>query len=168
MRINQKMSRLLEEFPVSNLGDEDIPPIFLEVVNEGWSYTANGARVLTGLIPDVASSYFDLLQEETSINGRGMTDYDLPQTGSARTVTLLRRCFSYAFACLREAEKAFGDQGVRAYVSLSLGGVNEDMMTANVTFCTPHPSVPPYIRELERVQNEAVAELALGDRRIWA
>ncbi|HET6356383.1 hypothetical protein [Streptomyces sp.] len=161
------MSELLQEFPVVDLKDEDTPPMFLEVKREGWSYTPNGARVLTGLIPDVAAPYFDVLQEETSINGRGMIDYDLPPTGPERTGTLLQRCLSYAFGALDMANKAFGDQKVRAYVSLSLGGGDDDTMTANVTFCTTDPNVAPYIRDLENVQNEAIIELSLDDRSLW-
>ncbi|NUK05788.1 hypothetical protein [Streptomyces lunaelactis] len=165
--MNQKMSELLHEFPVTDLKDEDIPPMFLEAMREGWSYTPNGARVLTGLIPDVASPYFDVLQEETLINGRGMIDYDLPPTGPERTGSLLKRCLSYAFGVLDEASKAFGDQEFRAYVSLSLSGSNDDTMTANVTFCTTNPSIEPYVRDLESVQNEAIVELSLEDRNVW-
>ncbi|MGW1493810.1 hypothetical protein [Streptomyces sp. NPDC002402] len=161
------MSELLQEFPVADLKDEDIPPMFLEVMRAGWSYTPNGARVLTDLIPDVTSPYFDVLQEETSINGRGMIDYDLPPTGPERTGTLLKRCLSYAFGALDEASKIFEDREVRAYVLLSLGGSNDDTMTANVTFCTNDPNVAPYIRDLENVQNEAIIELSLGDRSLW-
>lgn len=42
MRMNQRMSELLREFPVTDLKDEDIPPVFLEVKREGWFYTPNG------------------------------------------------------------------------------------------------------------------------------
>ncbi|MGA5419452.1 hypothetical protein [Streptomyces lavendulocolor] len=161
------MSSLLEEFPPGDLREEDIPPMFSEVKEEGWSYTPNGARVLTGLIPENTPTYFDVLQEETSINGRGMIDYDLPATGTERTRILLKRCLSYSFACLNEARKRFGDQEVKAYVSLSVGGCDDATMTAYVTFCTPNPNTAPYVRELENVQNEAIMELSLEDRDAW-
>lgn len=96
-----------------------------------------------------------------------MIDYDLPPTGSERTAALLQRCLSYAFGALDEASKAFGDQEIRACVSLSLGGSDDDSMTANVTFCTNDPNVAPYIRDLGNVQNEAIIELSLGDRSLW-
>ncbi|MFI6015383.1 hypothetical protein ACIBAG_42605 [Streptomyces sp. NPDC051243] len=161
------MSKLLTEFPISSLGDEDIPAMFLEVKRAGWSYTPNGARVLTALIPEVTYTYFDVLQEEASINGRGIVDCDMPTAEPERTALLLRRCLSYAFGALCEASKYFGDQEVMAYISLSLGGVNDDTMTANVTFCTKNPNVAPYIRDLEQVQNEAIVELSLEDRNFW-
>ncbi|MER7106239.1 hypothetical protein [Streptomyces sp. NPDC000229] len=165
--MNSLMSSLLEDFPLTDLRDEDIPPMFSEVKEEGWSYTPNGARVLTGLLPENHSPYFDVLQEETSINGRGMIDYDLPATGAERTEALLRRSLSYAFACLGKAGERFGDQEVKAYVSLSLGGCDDDTMTAYVTFCTPNPNAAPYVRDLENVQNEAIIELSLEDRDAW-
>ncbi|MCX4716969.1 hypothetical protein [Streptomyces virginiae] len=167
MRTNEKMTRMLAEYPVSELTDRDIPPMFHEVAVEGWSYTPNGARVLTGLVPELAGSYVDVLQEETSINGRGMIDYDLPAAESDRTGPLLRRCLAYVFACLVEAERKFGDQEVRSYVILSLGGEDDDLLTATVTFCTHNPDALPYIRDVENVQDAAVAELALNDREGW-
>jgi hypothetical protein len=164
MRINRKMIELLTEYPIDDLTEADIPPMFLEVVREGWSYTPNGARVLRGLLPISTASYGDLLQEETSINGRGMVDYDLPRNPAERNNILLRRCFAYAFSCLDRASEEFNDKDVRGYVSLSMGGVHDDVMTANVTFCTPNPNSPPYISNLESVSNEAIAELSVDDR----
>ncbi|KQX49669.1 hypothetical protein ASE09_22535 [Streptomyces sp. Root66D1] len=52
---------------------------------------------------------------------------------------------------------------MRAYVSLSLGGLDDDLLTAQVTFCTPLPDTAPYIADLERVEDAAVAELSVGD-----
>ncbi|MER6444619.1 hypothetical protein [Streptomyces venezuelae] len=167
MKRNDRMARLLAEFPAGELTDDDVPPVFREVVAGGWSYTPNGARVLNGLVPESAGSYFDLLQEETSINGRGMIDYDLPVAESERTGPLLRRCLAYAFACLVEAEREFGDQDVRSYLVLSLGGADDDLLTATVTFCTHHPNVAPYIRDIENVRDAAVAEIALSDLGVW-
>ncbi|MCX5175804.1 hypothetical protein [Streptomyces virginiae] len=167
MKRNDKMSRLLAEFPVGELTADDVPPMFREVAAEGWSYTPNGARVLSGLVPELTRSYGDVLQEETSINGRGMTDHDLPAAESERSGPLLRRCLAYAFACLVEAERRFGDQDVRAYLILSLGGANDDLLTATVTFCTHQPNAAPYVRDIENVQDAAVAELTSSDRGSW-
>ncbi|PWK74619.1 hypothetical protein BCL76_101353 [Streptomyces sp. CG 926] len=167
MKTNEKMARMLAEYPAEELTDRDVPPMFREVAAEGWSYTPNGARVLFGLVPEFTSSYFDVLQEETSINGRGMIDHDLPPAESERTGPLLRRCLAYAFSCLVEAERKFGDREVRSYVILSMGGVDDDLLTATVTFCTHDPNVDPYIRDVEGVQDAAVAELTLDDREGW-
>ncbi|MGW5422690.1 hypothetical protein [Streptomyces sp. NPDC003943] len=163
--------RMLLADALTGLSSSDIPPMFQEVVEQGWSVTGSGARVLTGLRPDPAGSYFDRLAEETTVNGRGMTDYDLPAepaAASQRTKVLLRRCLVYAAACLRAARDHFGDDAVRGYVSLSLGGLDDDLLTAQVTFCTPLPGTPPYIADLEQVQDAAVAEVSVRDCSGWA
>ncbi|MFF3624766.1 hypothetical protein [Streptomyces sp. NPDC002467] len=163
MKKNPKMTALLAEHPLAELTDEDIPYLFRQVKEKGWTYTPNGSRVLTGLIPKTVPPYVDVLQEETWINGRGMTDRDLPRAESERTGPLLRRCFAYAFACLVEAERRFGDQDALAYVILSLGGLDDDLLTATVTFCTRDLNTRPYIPDIENVQDAAVAELTLSD-----
>ncbi|MFF9849421.1 hypothetical protein [Streptomyces litmocidini] len=160
------MRKLLADADLAGLSSSDIPPMFQEVVERGWSVTGSGARVLTGLRPDTAGSWFDRLAEETTINGRGMTDHDLstePAATDVRANVLLRRCLAYAAGCLRAARDHFGDDEVRAYVSLSLGGLDDDLLTARVTFCTPLPDTAPYIADLERVQDAAVAELSVRD-----
>ncbi|MFD9723621.1 hypothetical protein [Streptomyces sp. NPDC059072] len=158
------MTRLLSDHPLAELTDEDIPPSLRRVKEKGWSYTPNGSRVLTGLIPKATPPYVEVLQEETWINGRGMPCHDLPRAESERTGPLLRRCFAYAFACLVEAERRFGDQEVLAYVILSLGGLDDDLLTATVTFCTRDPNTKPYIFDIENVRDAAVAELTVSDR----
>ncbi|CAL9495391.1 hypothetical protein SUDANB120_03337 [Streptomyces sp. enrichment culture] len=165
MRTNQRMRNLLADADLTGLSSSDIPPMFREVVERGWSVTGSGARVLTDLRPDPAGSYYDRLAEETTVNGRGMTDYDLPADlgGGERANVLLRRCLAYADACLRAARDHFGDDVVRAYVSLSPGGLDDGLLTAQVTFCTPLADTPPYIADLEQVRDAAVAELSVGD-----
>ncbi|GGT24181.1 MULTISPECIES: hypothetical protein [Streptomyces] len=131
MRTNQRMRNLLADADLTGLSSSDIPPMFREVVERGWSVTGSGARVLTDLRPDPAGSYYDRLAEETTVNGRGMTDYDLPADlgGGERANVLLRRCLAYADACLRAARDHFGDDVVRAYVSLSPGGLDDGLLT---------------------------------------
>lgn len=168
MRSNSRMKALLEETDLRKLGSQDIPPMFREVAERGWSTTAGGARVLTDLRPEGPAEYFDRLAEETTVNGRGMTDYDLPTAAHERTPLLLRRCLAYICACLRAAEKEFGDSEVKGYLSLSFADTEDALLTANVTFCTPLPDVPPYIADLEQVENEAVAEISVEDCRLWS
>ncbi|SCK42841.1 hypothetical protein YUYDRAFT_05328 [Streptomyces sp. ScaeMP-e48] len=103
--------------------------------------------MLAELRPEVTGTYLDRLVEETTVNGRGMTDYDLPAAPHERTPLLVRRCLAYACACLREAQEEFGDGQVKAYVSLSIADTEEGLLTSNVTFCTPfsgarQPGVP--------------------------
>ena len=59
-----------------------------------------------------------------------ISDHDLPAepaTADERATVLLRRCLAYAAGCLRAARDAFGDDAVRAYVSLSPGGLDEEL-----------------------------------------
>ncbi|MCR8946292.1 MULTISPECIES: hypothetical protein [Streptomyces] len=161
------MREILRTTEVTNLSDQDIPPMFREVVERGWSVTAAGGRVLTDLRPETSGTYVDRLAEETTINGRGMTDYDLPAAPGERTPLLVRRCLAYVCACLRKAQEEFRDTQVKAYVSLSFADTEEALLTSNVTFCTPLPDVRPYIPNLEAVTDAAVAEISLEDCSAW-
>ncbi|MFJ6806088.1 hypothetical protein ACIQRK_08610 [Streptomyces anulatus] len=157
------MREILRTTDVTEVSVRDIPPVFLEVVERGWSFTAAGGRVLTGLRPEAPGTYVDRLAEETAVNGRGMTDHDLPAAPDERMPLLVRRCLAYVCACLRTAREEFGDTQVRAYVSLSYAGTEDALLTSNVTFCTPLPDVRPYIPDLEVVTDAAVAEISLED-----
>lgn len=161
MRSNPRMREILRTTDVTGLSDRDIPLMFREVVERRWSLTAAGGRVLTDLRPEAPGTYVDRLAEETTINGRGMTDHDLPAAPDERTPLLVRRCLAYAFACLRKAQEEFGDTQVKAYVSLSFADTEEALLTSHVTFCTPLPDVRPYIPDLEAVTDAAVAEISL-------
>ncbi|CAH9416007.1 MULTISPECIES: hypothetical protein [Streptomyces albovinaceus subgroup] len=167
MRSNARMRELLRATGVSGLGHHDIPPLFRDVAERGWSVTAAGGRVLNGLRPETPGRYVDRLSEETTVNGRGMTDYDLPAAPHERTPLLVRRCLAYVCACLRKAREQFGDSRVRAYVSLSYADTDEGLLTSNVTFCTPLADVRPYIPGLEQVRDAAVAEISAEDCRAW-
>ncbi|MEU5283037.1 hypothetical protein AB0G97_03310 [Streptomyces sp. NPDC020755] len=174
------MRDILRTAGLTGLSDRDIPPVFREVVERGWSVTASGGRVLTALRPEIPGPYFDRLAEETTSNGRGMTDYDLPAPPHERTPRLVRRCMAYVCACLRTAQEEFGDAEVRAYVFLSFADIDTDadadidadadpgLLTSNVTFCTPLPDVRPYIPALEDVQDAAVAEISVEDCSAWS
>lgn len=85
MRCNPRMLDILRATDVTRLSDRDIPLMFREVVERGWSVTASGGRVLTALRTEVPGIHSDRLAEETTVNGRGMTDYDLPTAPDERT-----------------------------------------------------------------------------------
>ncbi|MER7700779.1 hypothetical protein [Streptomyces sp. NPDC096095] len=162
------MREILRAADVTGLSDQDIPPLFREVVGRGWSVTPGGGRVLSDLRPEAPGRYVDRLAEETTVNGRGMTDYDLPAAPDERTPLLVRRCLAYVCACLRKAQEEFGDTDVQAYVSLSFAETDEGPLTSNVTFCTPLPGVRPYIPRLEDVKGTAVAEISVEDCSAWS
>ncbi|WP_239078292.1 hypothetical protein [Streptomyces sp. SID9124] len=119
--------------------------------------------MLTALLLDAPAQYADRLAEETTVNGRGMTDYDLPTATDERAPVLVRRCLAYVAACLRRARDDFGDTAVKAYVTLSFADTDEAPLTAYVTFCTPLPDVRPYVPDLESVEGAAVGEFCVED-----
>ncbi|WP_406095136.1 hypothetical protein [Streptomyces sp. NBC_01013] len=142
--------------------------MFREVVERGWSLTPTGGRVLTDLLPEDLPAYSDRLSEETTINGRGMTDYDLPTATNERAPLLVRRCLAYVAACLQRAQEDFGDTAVKSYVSFSFADTDEALLTSNITFCTPLPDVRPYIPGLESVKDSAVGEFSAEDCLHWS
>ncbi|ROQ67840.1 hypothetical protein EDD93_2286 [Streptomyces sp. 840.1] len=141
--------------------------MFREVVERGWSLTPSGGRVLADLLLESSPQYCDRLAEEIKINGRAMTDYDLPILTDERAPVLVRRCLAYVAACLQRAQEDFGDTAVRAYVSLSFADTDKAPLTSNVTFCTPLPDVLPYIPDLEGVTDAAVGEFSVDDCSHW-
>ncbi|WP_143668276.1 hypothetical protein [Streptomyces sp. f150] len=124
--------------------------------------------MLTDLCPKAPGTYGDRLAEETTVNGRGMTDYGLPAAPDGRAPLLVRRCLAYVCACLRKAQEEFGDTQVKAYVSLSFAATEEALLTSNVICCTPLPDVRPYIPGLDAVTDAAVAEISLEDCSTWS
>ncbi|MGW7378543.1 hypothetical protein [Streptomyces sp. NPDC054794] len=91
-----------------------------------------------------------------------MTDGDLPRDGRERGVRLLRRSLSYACAALRAVPESFV-WPVFGYVSLSRGGLEDDFLTANVTFCTKREGVLPYVDDIESFAHEALLEISQED-----
>ncbi|MFI6658955.1 hypothetical protein ACIBL8_25900 [Streptomyces sp. NPDC050523] len=162
--MNARMSDLLEGFEL-HAREEDVPDQFRAVVRAGW--TADGdAQLLTALHSGYSGGgrqdFEDVIHYEASVNGRGMMDYDLPGSGPERLDTLLRRCLGYACTVLdsvAEGQKC----PVRSYVSLSEGGLDDDLLTAHVTFCSDHPDLPRYVDDLDAYGQEALLELSQDD-----
>ncbi|MFI6472161.1 hypothetical protein ACIBL5_18160 [Streptomyces sp. NPDC050516] len=163
MQTNTAMAGLLARIDVSGLGADDVPAPFRDVVRRGWTTSPGGARLLAALVDTTHGTYVDAVQEEYSVNGRGMSDEGLPASGPERERALLRRCLAYARLALLGAHERFGDARVKGYVSLSTGGFYEDTVTAYVTFCAEHPGLPRYLGPIEGYEEEAVAELVLDD-----
>ncbi|MFG2297745.1 hypothetical protein [Streptomyces sp. NPDC048603] len=149
---------------VGNVTDDDVPAGFRSIAERGWTVRPSGARVLRAFDAPSAGPFGDVVQEEYSLNGRGMTDYDIPESGPEREAILLRRCVAYARACLRAREDADLGLPVSAYISVSFGGLEEDTLTANVTFCGVHPGVRPYLVDIEDFTQEAILVLPPSER----
>ncbi|MCF3136869.1 hypothetical protein IPZ69_42470 [Streptomyces olivochromogenes] len=144
----------------------EVPEPLLPVLAEGWMLGYRGAQLLgalsSGYRPDDPDGFVDVVQFESAVNGRGMTDWDLPRDGRERGVRLLRRSLSYACAALRAVPESFA-WPVFGYVSLSCGGLEDDILTANVTFCTKREGVLPYVDDIESFAHEALLEISQED-----
>ncbi|WP_367323548.1 hypothetical protein [Streptomyces sp. HUAS ZL42] len=126
----------------------------------------SGAHLLSALQSGyngaALEDFADIVHFEATVNGRGMMDYDLPASGPERRDQLLRRSLAYACMALKATpeESAHPIQG---YVSFSEGGLSDDSLTANITFCTSRPHVPPYVGDIRSYREEALLELTRDD-----
>ncbi|MFE7167090.1 hypothetical protein [Streptomyces sp. NPDC057616] len=103
MRMNAGMLDLLGGVTPS-AREQDVPEPFRAVVREGWILDG-GAQLLTvlhsGYSGGGSQDFEDVVHYEATVNGRGMTDYDLPRSGTERLETLLRRSVGYACTALQ-------------------------------------------------------------------
>ncbi|MGW0983860.1 hypothetical protein ACWD33_23935 [Streptomyces xiamenensis] len=164
MRTNDAMRRLLGDVDVRELGIDDVPGGLRSVLERGWTATGDGAYLLRGFLDGYVGdldAFQDVVALETAVNGRAVTDFDLPLKDRHRRRPLLRRAFAFALSGLAAAEDQ-GLRGMRAHVSLSRAATEERPLTAHVTFCGVHPGLPPYLADPETAQG-AVAELSVSD-----
>ncbi|MET9687486.1 hypothetical protein ABZY81_03285 [Streptomyces sp. NPDC006514] len=167
MEMNRSMARLLGRVDTDGITPDEAPPGFLRIVEGGWEVTPGGAHVLSALKSAPPGPFSDVVHEEYTVNGRGMTDYDLPAAGEERESRLLRRCLAYARVALLRADALGSAVEISAYVSLSYGGLADDHLTANVTFCGDHPGVRPYAADLEAFRSESLLKLRRAGLPPW-
>ncbi|WP_327735905.1 hypothetical protein OG749_21015 [Streptomyces nojiriensis] len=167
MEMNRSMARLLGRVDTGGITPDEAPAGFLRIAEGGWEVTPGGAHVLSALKSSPPGPFSDVVHEEYTVNGRGMTDYDLPACGEERESRLLRRCVAYARSALVRTDALRSTVEVSAYISLSYGGLADDHLTANVTFCGDHPGVPPYAADLEAFETESLLRLRRAGLRPW-
>ncbi|MFF4385369.1 hypothetical protein ACFY0G_01045 [Streptomyces sp. NPDC001552] len=167
MEMNRSMARLLGRVDTEGITPDEAPPGFLRIAEGGWEVTPRGAHVLSALKSAPPGPFSDVVHEEYTVNGRGMTDYDLPPSGEDREARLLRRCLAYARIALLRADALRSTVEISAYVSLSYGGLADDHLTANVTFCGDHPGVRPYAADLEAFGFESLLKIRRAGLPPW-
>ncbi|MES5823849.1 hypothetical protein [Streptomyces sp. RG80] len=164
MRTNAQMSEFLRAVEI-RVREEDMPDQFRAVVEAGWTLEEE-ARLLRALYSGYSgvgrAEFDDVVHFEAVVNGRGMMDYDLPDAGSERLGPLLRRSLGYACTALLSVPSD-GLWPVLGYISLSEGGLNDDMLTAHVTFCSQRPDLPPYVPDVESHKQGALMEISERD-----
>lgn len=163
MRMNASMSRLLTAVP-RNAPEEDAPEAYRAIAAEGWIVDDRGAQLLKALRSGYSGhgsdeEFLDVIHLEASVNARGMMDYDLPSSGPERVALLVRRCLGYAYAALRTVPSTC-EWPMLSYVSMSHGGLEDETLTASVTFCSRRPDVAPYVGELDSYVSEALLEIS--------
>lgn len=158
---NPAMARLLDRVDTRAVVAAEIPQPLRAVVRDGWVRLGSGAYVLAALAGTRGGPYMDLVHEESTVNGRGMYDLDLPGGGPARETALLRRCLAYARAGLLGHPAG----AAAAYVSLTLGECDGPVPTGYVTFCGRYEGVAPYVRSVAAFANDFVAVGVLERRR---
>ncbi|WP_445684324.1 hypothetical protein [Streptomyces reticuli] len=164
MRVNDRMHRVVGA-GLPSVRPDDVPPAYRAIVEEGWTVTATGARLLSALESGYNGSvdeFTDVVHVEASVNGRAMMDHDLPAAGPERLNRLLRRSLAYACLALRRVPEE-SEHPVLGYVSLSEGGLADDTLTSHVTFCTRRPGILPYAGQIQDHSDEALLELSRDD-----
>jgi hypothetical protein len=162
--MNTRMSALLGG-RAPRAREEDVPEQFLAVVRGGWIVEGD-AQLLkllrSGYSGGGTREFEDVVQHEAAVNGRAMVDYDLPRSGTERIEMLLRRSLGYACSALAAVPEG-RKWPVRGYVSLSSGGLDDEILTAYVTFCSDRPDLPRYADDLDVFAHEALLELSQDD-----
>ncbi|WP_374775893.1 hypothetical protein OG756_26925 [Streptomyces sp. NBC_01310] len=154
------MRRLLARVDTAGIRETEIPEPLREALRGGWVRRGSGAYVLAAFARTPGGPYQDLVHEESTVNGRGMDDLDLPAVGPVREAAVLRRCIAYARAAL--AGRPAG--AATAYVSLTLAGCDGPAPTGYVTLCGRYEGVRPYIRSVADLDDGSVAAGALERR----
>ncbi|MDX3534658.1 hypothetical protein PV721_09805 [Streptomyces sp. MB09-01] len=167
MEMNRSMARLLGRVDTEGITPDEVPPGFLRIAEGGWEVAPSGAHVLSALKSAPSGPFSDVVHEEYTVNGRGMTDYDLPASGKDRESRLLRRCVAFASSCLLRGDELRSTVEVSAYISMSYGGLADDHLTANVTFCGDHPGVRPYAADLDAFETVSILKLRRAGEPPW-
>ncbi|MFF8945391.1 hypothetical protein ACF1A5_24550 [Streptomyces sp. NPDC014864] len=92
-----------------------------------------------------------------------MIDHDLPTSGAGRTEALLCRPLGHACMAL-QAAPVNQTWPVFAYVSLPEGGLGDEVLTSNVTFCSDRSDLPRYVGDVVSYRREALLELSVDAR----
>jgi hypothetical protein len=163
MRVNARMSDLLGRIEPC-VREEYLPDLFRGVVRGSW-VVDGGVHLLTvfssGYSGAASADFEDMIHYEATVNSRGMLDYDLPNSGIDRSKPLLERL---AYACMAlVAVPASWPWSILGYVSLSEGGIDDDLLTAHVTFCSRRDGLPPYVKEIDSYTHEALMEISQDD-----
>jgi hypothetical protein len=143
---------------------DDRPPGCDGVVNDGWT-VIDGAVLLRNWYRSYfgeRSRFSELMDYEIAVNGRGIPDMDLVETGEALVARLLRRGVAFAWEALHEQYRQLPDVRMTAYISAAPTLVDPDHYTGNVTFCEVRPAWPPYV-DPKRLTDEIIIALFTED-----
>ena len=163
--MNEGMRRQLPPAPLETASWEDVPESLRKIIEHGWVIDETGAYLLQMMAHGYhgsRSSFADLTGYESSVNGLGIPDWDIPLSGDTNG-QLLRRSVSYAYFALRAARQIEGSNALHAIVSTSEALLGESRLTAHVTFVLNRTSELALVDDVEFRQNECLLTFSMED-----
>lgn len=160
MRYNAEFAELVD---VAALASTDgLPDLYRSAVAEGWIADERGAWLLRQFLATYfgrPESLSDITGYEAAVNGRGIPDLDLVESGKERATALARRGVAFARAALARLAAEYSEHpAVTAYVRIGLVDMDDDevVYVGDVTFVSAHDGEPPYLGDVEQVTSGAV------------
>ena len=156
---NQAMRDLITRVELDFASCSSAPQLLEELTTPGWTIEEGGAHLLTASLSGYhgsRSSFNDTTGYEASVNGTGIPDWDIKETGTEFERELLIRAISYARSALRKLQEAEPESDMTAIISLSKTSPEVARTTAHVTFVLPRADESRYIDDVEKYTGEAI------------
>lgn len=146
MKFSPDMLLIFGSSSVDHVSRDEVPAGLKAIVDEGW-FIDDGAVLLRGFHRSYhgdRSRFRDVTGYEVAVNGRGIPDMDIEDTGDERIRRLIRRGLAFARSALYEANRSIPEATVVGYVSASPTLIDPEYYTGNVTFHSLHDDESPY------------------------
>lgn len=169
MQTNSLFRDFVAKGALDSTSSELMPDMYREALLGGWVRDEEGAWLLEYFRSRhfaSRSTFADTASYEASVNGRGIPDVDLPDSGTLRAVKLSRRGYAFAQAALRSLSSIPGHPAtMKAYILIcSAGGCsNSDRYVGTVTFASSRRGQADYLDDVEEITDCAVLVLDMSD-----
>lgn len=162
MRSNRKFADMVRPDVLQGVTQADIPRLFQAALDDGWVVDEAGAHLLKAFHRGYGGhreNFSDVTAYEAAVNGRAVPDVDLTEIGVARVQALVRRAYAFAWMALFLLREISGHHKVTAYVSVGPTLMDDNVYTANVTFCADHEAEGAYISQVDAFEGAALLAL---------
>lgn len=132
----------------------DVPEVLNDVVAEGWTTDGDAVllRKLKGSYYGDRTRFSNTASYEMAVNGRGIPDDDIVESGSSAIVALLLRGVAFAWSALRAATVLLPDVVVIGRVMVSPTLMNPQDYTGSFTFWRlPDLGVVPDVKNSSQI-----------------